>query len=148
MFAGAGVFVAYQGYALGIEGLYGPGPGFVAFWAGLPLAILCIVWFARISLRSDQGVRARFVAQRADMVRVASVLAALVAFMILLKPLGFNLAMLALLLFLFIAYSRDHLVLKIAIAFVASFGVHYAFERFLRVPLPYASVGFLSSLGF
>jgi hypothetical protein len=76
------------------------------------------------------------------------VLVALVAFGALLLPLGFDLAMLALLLFLFFAFDRGHAIVKIVIALVGSFGVHYGFERFLRVPLPNASLDFLRALGF
>ena len=52
------------------------------------------------------------------------------------------------LLVLFFAFDRGHPIFKIVIAFAGSFGVHYGFERFLRVPLPNASIEFLRALGF
>ena len=66
--------------------------------------------------------------------RVASILLALVAFAVLLTPLGFKLVMLALLLGLFFAYDREHALAKIVVAVAGSVGTHYVFERFLRVP--------------
>jgi putative tricarboxylic transport membrane protein len=148
LFAAAGVFMMVQGYGMGLHGMYGPGPGFIAFWAGLPLALLSLVWFGQVLMQPDETMSERFVVDRTGMLRIASVTSALVVFAVLLRPAGFNLAMLALLLFLFFAYSREHLVAKVAIACVASFGTHYVFERYLRVPLPYASIEFLQRLGF
>ena len=77
-----------------------------------------------------------------------SIVLALVAFAVLLTPLGFKLVMLALLLGLFFAYDRQHAVAKIVVAVAGSVGTHYVFERFLRVPLPDASLPALRSLGF
>jgi hypothetical protein len=79
---------------------------------------------------------------------VASILLALIAFAVLLTPLGFKLVMLALLLGLFFAYDRQHALAKILVAVAGSVGTHYVFEHFLRVPLPYASLPALRSLGF
>jgi hypothetical protein len=44
-------------------------------------------------------------------------------------------------------FGRDHVVLKVAIAVAGSFGVHWVFERLLRVPLPYASLETLRRFG-
>ena len=62
--------------------------------------------------------------------------------------LGFKLVMLALLLGLFFVYDREHALAKIVVALAGSVGTHYVFERFLRVPLPDASLPALRSLGF
>jgi len=140
------VFMTYGGYALRLKGQYGPGPGFTAFWIGLPLTVLSLVWFAQLCLRW-KAEREPFESEQGGLRRVAAVVLALVAFGILLVPLGFNLAMLALLLFLFFASNREHRMLKIVIALAGSFGVHYTFEHYLRVPLPYSSIDFLQALG-
>ena len=39
------------------------------------------------------------------------------------------------------------LLAVLAVAIVGSFGVHWVFESLLRVPLPYASLPFLQTLG-
>ena len=78
----------------------------------------------------------------------AAILLALVAFAVLLAPLGFTVVMLGLLLGLFFAYDREHALAKLVVALVGSAGTHYVFERFLRVPLPDATLPALRSLGF
>ena len=147
LFVAAGLFMTYGGYSLKLKGQYGPGPGFTAFWIGLPLTVLSAIWLVQLCLQWRARDPASFESERGGLRRVAAVLLALVAFGALLVPFGFDLAMLALLLFLFFAFTRDHPILKIAIAFAGSFGVHYSFEHFLRVPLPHASIGFLRGLG-
>lgn len=148
LFVAAGLFMTYGGYALKLKGQYGPGPGFTAFWVGLPLTLLSAIWVLQLCLGRRAEDPEPFESERGGLRRIAVVLLALVAFGALLLPLGFDLSMLALLLFLFFAFDREHPLIKIAVALAASFGVHYAFERFLRVPLPYASVDFLRALGF
>jgi putative tricarboxylic transport membrane protein len=81
-------------------------------------------------------------------VRVASIILTLVTFAVLLTPLGFKLVMLALLLGLFFAYDREHVLAKIGMAVAASVGTHYVFSHYLRVPLPDASLPALRALGF
>jgi len=146
LFEAAGVFMTYGGYALKLKGLYGPGPGFTAFWIGLPLTVLSLAWFVQLCRRSNSEPEA-FESEQGGLRRVAAVVLALAAFGILLIPLGFDLSMLALLLFLLFAFNREHRVLKIVIALAGSFGVHFAFEHLLRVPLPYSSIEFFRALG-
>jgi hypothetical protein len=44
--------------------------------------------------------------------------------------------------------DREHVLAKIVVAVAGSVGTHYVFERYLRVPLPDASLPALRSLGF
>jgi hypothetical protein len=140
-----GVFLALAGVRLRLEGQNGPGPGFLAFWVGLALAVLGPVWLVQVSLAPPPAPAS---SAPGGPVRVAAILAALVAFAVLLAPLGFTLVMLGLLLGLFFAYDREHALAKIVVALVGSVGTHYVFERFLRVPLPDATLPALRSLGF
>ncbi len=142
-----GAFLVWQGRRLRIEGDFGPGPGFFPFWIGIALVVLGGVWMAQLVLKPAGDAGAAFLPARDSRGRLAVVFAALVGFMLLLRPIGFNLAMLALLLVLFFAIDRKFVVAKITIAFAASFGVHWLFERKLNVPLPYASVPALQHLG-
>jgi putative tricarboxylic transport membrane protein len=144
--AGTGVFLVFAGIRLRLEGQYGPGPGFLAFWVGLPLAILSAVWLGQVSLAP--ATPAPTGSERGGLVRVASIILTLVTFAVLLTPLGFKLVMLALLLGLFFAYDREHVLAKIGMAVAASVGTHYVFSHYLRVPLPDASLPALRALGF
>jgi putative tricarboxylic transport membrane protein len=148
LFVAAGLFMIYGGYALKLKGQYGPGPGFTAFWIGIPLTALSLIWLVQLGRQWRAEDPESFESERGGLRRIAAVLLALVAFGALLVPVGFDLAMLVLLLFLFFAFDRRHAIVKIVIALAGSFGVHYGFERFLRVPLPNASIDFLRALGF
>ena len=113
---------------------------------GLALAVLGPVWLVQVSLAPPTPASAP--SAPGGPVRVAAILLALVAFAVLLAPLGFTLVMLGLLLGLFFAYDREHPIAKVVVALVGSAGTHYVFERFLRVPLPDATLPALRSLGF
>ncbi len=144
-----GGYLIYQGFVLGLAGQYfGPGPGFFAFWVGVALAMVSIIWGCVVSWQPVAPMPADFIPNRRGMLRVSLVVIALVAFNLLLEPVGYNLAMLGLLLFLLFAFGREYPVTKIIISVAGSFGVHYVFEKLLLVPLPYSPVVFLRSLGF
>ena len=147
IFAGIGIFMVLQGIRLKIVGQLGPGPGFFPFWIGVLLTSLSAVWLVQVTLGPAIAVSHGLLPPRRDLLRLAAVVLALIAFMLLLRPLGFNLSMLALLLFLFFAIDRKHAIAKIVVAFLGSFGVHHLFEQGLRVPLPFASIPFLQQLG-
>lgn len=143
-----GAFLAWQGTRLRIDGDFGPGPGFFPFWIGVALMTLAGLWMAQLVFRPADASGAAFLPSRESRGRLAVVFAALIGFMLLLRPVGFDLAMLSLLLVLFFTVDRRFIVAKIVIAFAASFGVHWLFERLLSVPLPYASLPALQQLGF
>ena len=147
IFFGIGLLLVFQGRALKIQGDFGPAPGFFPFWIGLLLSVMSLVWFAQVSLAPAPALPADFIPERPQLRAVVAVVLALICFMLLLRPLGFNLSMLGLLLFLFFAAGRDHPVAKVVIAVAGSFGLHYVFEQILKVPLPFASYEFLRQLG-
>lgn len=146
--AGIGVFFILQGLQLQLEGQVGPGPGFFPFCIGIGLVVLSAVWLAQVSLRPAEALAPDFLPPRRELIMLGTIVLALIAFMLLLRPLGFNLAMLALLLFLFFVIDREHKVAKLVTAVIGSFGVHHVFEQWLRVPLPFASLPMLRQLGF
>lgn len=143
-----GAYLAWQGTRLRLEGDFGPGPGFFPFWIGCGLALLSAFWLVQLVLKRDAEAGLAFLPPRGSRATIVLVLAALVAFMLLLRPIGFNLAMLGLLLVLFFTIDRRHVPAKLAIALAGSFGVHWLFEKALNVPLPDASLPALQQLGF
>src|SRR5262245_59050860 len=147
LFLALGAWLAWQGTQLGVQGMLGPGKGFFAFWVGLAMALFAGLWFVRASFGPVIAIDPAAIPPRDGLLRVVGVLFASVAFMLLLRPLGFNLSMFGLLLVVFFIADRNYPLLKVAIAIVASFGLHYLFEQALRVPLPYSSFEMLSRLG-
>jgi hypothetical protein len=146
--AGTGVLLVLAGLRLRLEGQYGPGAGFLPFWVGVPLAILSVIWLGHVSLARAEAAPPAAESGPGGGARVALILTALVAFALVLTPLGFTLSMLGLLLLLFFPFDRTHVVAKLVVALAGSAGTHYAFERLLWVPLPSASLPALRSLGF
>jgi hypothetical protein len=146
-FAALGVFMALQGRALGIEGMYGPGRGFFAFVVGVALCITSVLWLARVTVHGAEKMPADFVPERDGLVRIAAIVCGLAAFAVAVTSLGFNLTMLAFLLILFFAAGGDHPIAKVITAIAASFGLNYVFEELLKVPLPDASLPALRALG-
>ncbi len=147
-FLAMAIFVFAQGWSLGVQGMYGPGPGFFAAVVGTALIFVSFIWFCQITFRPKEASLQPLEVSRDGLTRVALVLAALLSFAFLLRPLGFNLTMFGLLLLLLVGYSREYTVVKLVLAIFASFGTHYVFERILRVPLPYSSIPWLRDLGF
>src|SRR5688500_6639373 len=111
VFAALGVFIAFQGWGLSLSGMYGPGPGFFPFLVGVALAAVSSTWLSQITFRTSRADLADFEKISHGAFRVGLILAGLIVFALLLIPLGFNLTMLILLLFLLIGFSREHLML-------------------------------------
>jgi len=145
--AGIGVFMLAQGFQLKIQGEFGPGPGFFPFWIGAGLCAVSALWTGQLLLGRRILLPDGFVPSGDAAMTLGIAVAAMIAFTVLLRPIGFNLAMLLLLLVLSFAMDRKHVAIKFAVAIVGSFGVHWVFETLLRVPLPYASLSFLQTLG-
>jgi len=125
----------------------GPGPGFFPFWLGAALGILSIIWLIQASREPEGALEAGFIPKRLGLVRILSVLVAMVLFACVLDDLGFQLTMLIFLGVLLIALGRQKLIVTAAVALVGSFGVYYVFKHWLDVPLPTSSVDFLRNLG-
>lgn len=147
LIAAFGIYLAWQGTRLRIEGDFGPGPGFFPFWIGLGLTAMAGLWSLRMAFGKTDTAVASILPPRKNLIVLVAVIGALIAFMLVLRPIGFNLAMLLLLLTLFFVLDRKHAGVKIGVAFIGSFGVHWAFETLLAVPLPDAEITFLRQLG-
>jgi hypothetical protein len=147
LLAALGCWLAVEGRNLGLEGLSGPGKGFFPFLIGLALAAASFAWLARLTLAGPLPWPAGFFPEPGGLARIGVTLAALAGFALALPVVGYKLAMLALLLLLFFTADRGHPVAKIVVAVAASFGLHALFETVLKVPLPFAAIEPLRSLG-
>lgn len=147
VFAGLGVFLAVQGIRFKLAGAFGPGPGFMPFVTGVLLALVSIAWHVRVSMTPDRPIPEDWLPEPGGLRRVALVLVATLVLAAVLVDIGFKLSMLAFLLVTFFVFGRDHVALKIVIAFAASFGIYYLFTRVLSVPLPETSFDVLRAVG-
>lgn len=146
--AALGAFMIVQGVVLKLEGAFGPGPGFMAFVVGVLLVTVSLVWFARVSLAPAESIPDELLPEPGGLGRVAIVLVALFIFAAVFAVIGFKLSMLGFLLATFFVFGRDHVALKIVIALLASFGLHYVFLQVLKVSLPEPTLEILRIWGF
>lgn len=125
----------------------GPGAGFFPFWLAASLGILALVWLIQVSRRSGAPKQGAFFPKRAGIIKIVSILAALLAMAGLMTPIGFQLSMFLFLVFLLGVLGRQKLWMTLIIAVLGSVGVFHVFGGFLDVPLPAATIPFLANLG-
>ena len=132
----AGLLVVRELVALKLYTAMGPGPGFFPLCLALALIALAAAMFFQATFQAPEPIPEAFLPTRIGLARILAVLAALVAVMLLLEPLGMRLTMFAFTALLppLLGYRRPLIVLAIALA--ASFGVFEVFARVLDIPLP------------
>jgi len=147
IFTALGIFMVVEGHGLKLAGEFGPGPGFMAFVVGCLLTAVSLLWLVSLTLQPSAPFSAEALPEPGGWLRVFAILVAVVAFAALFTVIGFKLSMLAFLMAAFLIFGRDHIVAKVIVAVVFSFGLDYVFEQLLRVPLPGASIDSLAALG-
>ena len=125
----------------------GPGPGFFPFWLALLMGVLSAIWFVQLWLRPLPGKALDMVPSRTGCIRIAALVISVALFGLALEKIGFSVSMFAFLLFLLLALGRQNIFITLTVSLIGSFGVHYLFSHFLKVPLPASSIGFLNSMG-
>ncbi len=135
-----GGFVIYESLQLSYYGIdFGPGPGFFSFWLGVLVVILSLWEIARTLPNLRERVPADFFPDRAGVRRILSLVAAMVAAVLLMGTLGYSLSILLFCIFLLRVLATQPWWLTLALSLAASFGTFHVF-RALQVYLP---VGFL-----
>ena len=146
-FLALSVYVMIGAFDLDYYTPIGPGPGFFPFWLAAILAVLTVAWLAQVCLRICEPLPQGFFPDRSGVLRILSILGALIIFVVLGDYLGFRITMLGFLLFLIFSLGRHSMILVIAVAFAGSFGSYYIFHDLMGVHLPLATIGFLEKLG-
>lgn len=135
----------------------GPGPGFFPLWLGVLLAGLAAIWIGQLlrpvtvtataeSNSDTEDESTSELAQTGGRQTLMTFLG-LVALVLLLDPLGYQLAMTLFVLYAMIIVSRCKPILAVVVAAIAGFGVYALFANVLQVYLPTATLGFLAQLG-
>ena len=136
-----GAFVVYESLELSYYGTdFGPGPGFFSFWLGVLVIGLSVIELARTLRGPREPLPAAFIPGRDGALRILYILAALVASLFLMAPLGFSLCMLGLCVLLLRALARLSWWATVPIALASSFGLFYLFRQ-LQVFLPTGILG-------
>jgi len=122
-----GLFWMWVASGLGLTRDGGPGPGFFPTVLGLIVAILAAINIVRPEVDRIELPQLR---------RILLILGALVAYAILLEPLGYVVTTALLLVFLFGALSERRHWWQPVSALAVSFATYYVFRLILSVPLP------------
>lgn len=134
-------FVAWQAWGLRYYTRLGPGPGFFPLWLAGLLGLVSLGLIADAFRQPAAALLpAGFVPEAGGVVRILSVVAAILAAVFLLQPLGFRITMLLLYLFILLVMGQRN---PIAIALIALGGSFGAFQLFhvLDVRLPVGMFG-------
>jgi len=144
---GAGLVIASEdlGY---LDRMGAPGAGFFPRWVGLLLALLSIAWGiaewrAPLSSQAEQDLDPR------GWIRTARFVLALVAFVVLLVPLGYVTSSLAFMLFMTftVGETRGRWWVNVLVSLACSVGAYLLFVNGLGVTLPPSPIPFLAALG-
>lgn len=147
VFLAMALYVVWEAHSWEYMTPLGPGPGFFPVWMGLVLAGLAIGWFFQVSLRPADPIPTGFVPDRSGVMRLISILVAMAVLCALMETVGFQLTILAFMLFLLMALGRQNLIVTLTLSLVGSFGTYYLFKTWLDVQLPASSIVFLRNLG-
>jgi putative tricarboxylic transport membrane protein len=134
-------WVLWESLRLSYYTALGPGPGFFPFWLSILLGLLSVIMLYQATFQPADPMPEDFFAPWTGYLRIAAIVGAWVAVVVLMNPLGFRLTMLAFLLFLISTMGRTHPVITVVVSLAGSFGVYQVFVQFLGIPLP---IGFLN----
>lgn len=138
-----GAFIVYESLKHNYYGSdFGPGPGFFSFWLGILLMLLSLAQIVMIWRRPREPLPDGFVPRREGVMRMLSIIGALVASLLLMNTLGFSLTMLGFCVFLLRRLGRQPWWLTLPLSVAASFGMTYLFGL-LQVMLPRGFLGFV-----
>lgn len=134
-------FLAWNAAGLIYYSRLGPGPGFFPLWLCGLLAALSIGVFVQASFAVPERLPGDFFTTRANYLRIAAVVVALLTMAFVMRPLGFRLAMLGFFLLMLPLLGRRNIFEIVALALVGSFGTYYVFGSLLGLALPLGPFG-------
>jgi putative tricarboxylic transport membrane protein len=121
---------------LSLDDIHNPGPGFMPFALGIALLLLSfLVFLVPGEKPKEAGLN------REALRRNLLILAGLVIYMLLFKPLGFYLTTFLLLVYLMKLSGEKGLKRSVVISFVTVFLIYIVFYRLLVIPFPQGILG-------
>jgi hypothetical protein len=137
-----GLTVTIASIPYGLGTLDSPGTGFLPFLSGLAITLLSFIGLVQATLKRRMGVGWKPVMGGLTWKKSLLVLAALVAYVLLLKPLGFSLCTALFIGFLLRAIQPQRWPVVMAGAIGAAVGAYGIFEVWLKAQLPRGPWGF------
>ncbi len=137
-----GVFFALYARSVEIGSWNEPGPGFLPFWGGLVLTAMSIALLLRTFWGKLPPITQSFFPRPDSWKRVAATFAALVAYNLLLNPLGFTLTTLFFIGFLVRFIFPQTWTRTLVVALLGALAARLLFINFLETQLPRGFLGF------
>jgi putative tricarboxylic transport membrane protein len=135
------LFLGWQAAQLSYYSPLGPGPGFFPLWLCILLGILSVAALVNSLRGTPPELATPFWPDRTALVRIGTVIAGLAFVAAAMSTLGFPLTMLVFYgVLAFVLGSRKPVEI-VGTALLGSFGVYYAFTRYLSQPLPAGVLG-------
>ena len=137
-----GLIIAFASIQYGLGTPDSPGTGFMPFLAGLAIALFSVFGLVHGTLKRRQGVRWKPTLLGSNWKKSLVVLAALLGYILLLKPLGFSLCTALFIGFLLRAVQPQRWPVVMAGAIGTALGAFGIFDLWLKAQLPKGPWGF------
>jgi putative tricarboxylic transport membrane protein len=131
-----GVGISATSLKYGVGDFISPGAGFITFFAGLVLSLLSLILFITSVIRKEprQGILSLW--KGLEFGKAIYIVVLLLLYALTLQYLGFLLATLILLVFLFRIKGNYSLIKVIGLSLLISLGAYLVFQVWLQVQLP------------
>jgi len=141
-FMTVGVFFALYARSVEIGSWHEPGPGFLPFWAGATLTAMAVALLLGSYARKSWAARPSFFPQSDSWKRVLATFLSLIAYNLLLTPLGFTLTTFLFLAFLVKFIFPQNWMRALLVALLGAAMARLLFINFLETQLPKGFLGF------
>lgn len=129
-----GLYIAFEGYRLKLGTFHEPKPGFLIFWAGIILTGLSIALLIQTFLSGGEDKRTLW--KGIQWTKVIKLMAALIAFALVFKWMGFFLSTFLLLLFLLKGLEPQRWRVALAVSIITIVLCYLVFGVFLEFRFP------------
>jgi putative tricarboxylic transport membrane protein len=141
-FIAVGLFFSLYGRQVEIGTWSEPGPGFMPFWSGMVLAVMSVFLLLGSFKKKEWQVMPPFFPLADSWKRVTLAFVAMVAYLLLLKPLGFTLVTFIFIAFLLKAIFPQTWKRTLIAAFATAIIARLIFINLLETQLPLGFLGF------
>lgn len=142
LWVAVGIAVALASLPYGVGPIESPGTGFLPFLAGCAISLLALIGLIQSTLQRRKGIGWTPILRGVLWKKPLLVLAALFAYALLMKPLGFVLCTILFIGFLLRTVEPQRWLVVIAGAIGTAFGAFIIFNVWLKTQLPQGPWGF------
>jgi putative tricarboxylic transport membrane protein len=139
------IVISLESYHAGLGTLRRPGPGFLFFGAGILLGLLSFIVLLRAFSTQKTGEHEKSMFGQVNIAKISLVMGSLLAYALVMEPLGFIPATFLMFMFLLGAMEKKGWLFTVLASLVVTFVAYVIFDVWLKSQLPR---GVLESLNF